>query len=301
MALHRLASITLGVPDVGASAAFYRDFGLTEVGPGRFATAHGGEQLRLVPARRRAVIELDLAADSSDDLERIATQLGRLDVPAQRTATALDTADPGSGVKVRVAVAPRVTLPPEPPTPFNGPGRRQRGGRAPGVVAESPARPRKLGHVVYGTPHLDASQRFYLDGLGFKVSDEIAGLAYFMRCSTDHHNLLVQQAPVHFPHHTAWEVGDVDEIGRGARALLNLDPSRHTWGFGRHYVGSNFFWYFRDPAGNFAEYYSDLDVILEDEVWKPEVWEGARGLYSWGPPPPPSFLMPDDLAELMAG
>ncbi|MEK7692985.1 MAG: dioxygenase, partial [Chloroflexota bacterium] len=26
-----------------------------------------------------------------------------------------------------------------------------------------------------------------------------------------------------------------------------------------------------------------------------------RSLYSWGPPPPASFLRPDDLAELMAG
>jgi hypothetical protein len=26
-----------------------------------------------------------------------------------------------------------------------------------------------------------------------------------------------------------------------------------------------------------------------------------KGLYAWGPPPPPSFLAPDDLAELMAG
>jgi hypothetical protein len=87
----------------------------------------------------------------------------------------------------------------------------------------------------------------------------------------------------------------------GANALLTKDPSRHVWGFGRHHIGSNFFWYFRDPAGNFCEYYSDMDIIPEDQVWKPEVWEGAAGLYAWGPPPPPSFLRPDDLAELMAG
>ena len=31
------------------------------------------------------------------------------------------------------------------------------------------------------------------------------------------------------------------------------------------------------------------------------MWEGAKALYNWGPPPPPSFLAPDDLAELMAG
>ena len=34
---------------------------------------------------------------------------------------------------------------------------------------------------------------------------------------------------------------------------------------------------------------------------KPQVWEGMQSLYSWGPPPPPSFIRPDDLAELMAG
>jgi hypothetical protein len=28
------------------------------------------------------------------------------------------------------------------------------------------------------------------------VSDTVPGLAAFMRCSTDHHNVLVQQAPV---------------------------------------------------------------------------------------------------------
>ena len=31
------------------------------------------------------------------------------------------------------------------------------------------------------------------------------------------------------------------------------------------------------------------------------MWDGAKSLYNWGPPPPPSFLAPDDLAELMAG
>ena len=46
---------------------------------------------------------------------------------------------------------------------------------------------------------------------------------------------------------------------------------------------------------------ADLDCILDDQVWKPGVWDGAKSLYSWGPPVPMSFLSPDDLAELMAG
>ena len=74
--------------------------------------------------------------------------------------------------------------------------------------------------VVLGSTDQDASQRFFLDGLGFKVSDTVPGLAAFMRCSSDHHNVLVQQAPVSFLHHTSWQVDDVDDVGRGATAML---------------------------------------------------------------------------------
>ena len=44
-----------------------------------------------------------------------------------------------------------------------------------------------------------------------------------------------------------------------------------------------------------------MDCIPEDEIWTPETFHGAQGLFSWGPPPPPSFLAPDDLAALMTG
>ncbi len=104
------------------------------------------------------------------------------------------------------------------------------------------------------------------------------GLAAFMRCSTDHHNVLVQQAPVSFLHHTSWQVEDVDEIGRGATAMLEKDPDRHVWGLGRHHVGSNFFWYLKDPAGNFSEYYSDIDCIVDDRSGSPASGRAPRPL-----------------------
>jgi hypothetical protein len=93
----------------------------------------------------------------------------------------------------------------------------------------------------------------------------------------------------------------LDEVGRGATAMLEKDPNRHVWGLGRHHVGSNFFWYLKDPAGNFSEYYSDMDCIVDDALWSPQVWEGARGLFNWGPPPPASMLAPEDLAGYMLG
>lgn len=305
MALHRLNQVVIGVPDVEKTAEFYRDFNLAETAPGLFATADGGEQLRLVQTPIRRLVELNIGADDEDDISRVASQLGKLDVAFQHNGAAISACDRGSGVNVRVTVAPRIKQEPVPAPLYNGPGRHDRvGDRSPFLPAGDAlvrARPRKLGHVVIGTTEPEESNRFFLEGIGFKISDEVKGHAYFMRCSEDHHNLLVQRAPVQFLHHTSWQVEDVDEIGLGAQALLSKDPSRHVWGFGRHYIGSNFFWYFRDPAGNFAEYYSDLDCIVDDQLWKPQVWEGMRALYSWGPPPPASFLRPDDLTELMAG
>ena len=302
MALHRLTTITIGVPDVATTAAYYEEFGLVPAADGRFATADGGEQLRLVHASRRRLLELGVGADDADDVGRVAAALARQGVAVERAGDAVAAIDHGTGVRVVVDVAARIRSRDAVPAPTNAPGYIARtGARAPAVLREGPVRPRKLGHVVLGTTDLEASERFFVHGVGFKVSDTVAGLASFLRCSTDHHNLLVQPAPVQLLHHTSWQVDDVDEIGRGAQALLARDPGRHVWGLGRHCIGSNFFWYLKDPAGNFTEYYADLDCIVDDALWTPGVWEGAKSLYAWGPPVPPSFLAPDDLADLMTG
>lgn len=302
MALHRLTSITIGVPDVAPVAAYYEEFGLDPLGDGRFATADGGEQLRLVSTPTRRLVELGIGVDDADDVGRVATSLERIGVGVERAPDALVATDGGTRVRVVVRVAPRITSPAAPASATNGPGHRDRvTERADAVLRNGRVRPRKLGHAVLGTTDLEASSRFFIEGVGFKVSDRIAGLAAFLRCSTDHHNLLVQPAPVPFLHHTSWQVDDVDEVGRGASAMLDADPTRHVWGLGRHGIGSNFFWYLKDPAGNFSEYYADLDCIVDDQLWKPEVWDGPRSLFVWGPPPPPSFLSPDDLGALMAG
>ena len=302
MALHRLTQIVMGVPNVEQTSAYYDEFGLTPAGDHTFATVDGGEQLRIVPAGHRRLVQLGVGADDPDDLDRVAASLTALGAAVERTASSVRAVDPGTEVTVQVEIAGRYQQEATPTPGYNSPGIIARADhRAPGVLREQPVRPRKLGHVVLGSTNQQASQEFFQRGLGFKISDTVPGLAAFLRCSTDHHNVLVQQAPIPYLHHTSWQVDDVDEVGRGATAMLAADPARHVWGLGRHHVGSNFFWYLRDPAGNFSEYYSDLDCIVDDALWHPGVWEGPRGLYSWGPPPPPSFIHPEDLAALMAG
>lgn len=308
MALHRMNSITIGVPNVAETIAYYTEFGLRASGGGHggsgsgvLSTTDGGEQLRIVRAPRRRLLELSVGADDRDDLERIIRQLRTLGLDVTDEGTSIVTAEPIAGIRATVAIAP-VIRQRGAATAYNFPGAVARTDeRAPGISRAGQVRPRKLGHVVIGSTDAAATQKFFIDGLGFKVSDEVPGLAAFMRCSTDHHNVLVQQAPLNFLHHTSWQVDDVDEVGRGASAMLAADPARHVWGLGRHYIGSNFFWYLRDPAGNFSEYYSDLDCVVDDALWEQGVFTGSSALYAWGPPPPPSFLAPDDLAELMTG
>ena len=318
MPMHRLTSITMGVPNVRETAEYYLDFGLlpardevvtaydheqlADVPEYRFSTVDGGEQLRLVHAPRRRLLQRGGGGAPPAPLPRPAPPPPRRHRAGAHDDTSGTSRDPGSEVRVVVEVAPRYAQEPTAWPPTNTPGKAERlDERAPGVLREQSVHPRKLGHVVIGSTDQEASTRFFTEGLGFKVSDRVPFLASFMRCSTDHHNVLVQQAPVSYLHHTSWQVDDADEIGRGATAMLAKDPNRHVWGLGRHFVGSNYFWYLRDPAGNFSEYYSDIDCIVDDQLWTPGVWEGDAGLYKWGPPPPPSFLAPDDLAGLMAG
>jgi catechol 2,3-dioxygenase-like lactoylglutathione lyase family enzyme len=300
MALLGLASVTIGVPDVGATTGYYTEFGLTPQTDGWLSTTEGGKQLRLVPRARRQLVELVVRAEGRDDIAGVAAALSRQGarVELDPTGDMLVAIEPVAGIRAVVQVLPH-------PVPGEVPASDARlarnGARAEGVLRTAPVRPSRLGHAVLGTTDLHASKAFFVDGLGFKISDYLSDKGVFLRCSSDHHNVLVLAAPVNFLHHTSWQVADVDEIGRGATQMLEDHPERHVWGLGRHHAGSNFFWYLKDPAGNFTEYYADMDCHLDDQVWRPEVFEGKQGLYSWGPPPPPSFLHPDDLAELMIG
>ena len=212
--------------------------------------------------------------------------------------------DPAS----RVELVVRVAEPAPAPAPAslvvpNAPGATVRvDERAPAVFA-GPRPPRRLGHLVIGTPAIGETRDLLVQGVGLKLSDEIDGLIAFLRCSPDHHNVALVDSPVPLLQHYSWECDDIDHVGHSASALLRPDPSRHTWGLGRHFAGSNFYWYLRDPAGSYLELYSDLDQILDDEAWErrgrtPFDFEHVAN--SWGPNLPLEFIVPPDLDQLQA-
>lgn len=307
MSLHGLAEITLGVPNIEATKQFYREFGLTESSTadaaGVFATSDGGDQLRIVEQPYRRLVEFAVAADDADDVERIrrAAQAYGVDITDHPDGS-ISMIEPIVGIRAKVSIRERIVqAEPYQWKAMNSPGNPARSGtRAPAIFEQGAAQPRKLGHVLYTSPDFGASMRFLTDVLGFKVSDTSAGMIAFLRCGTDHHNVGLINAPVPFFHHSSWQVNDVDEIGRGAQNLLAVDPTRDIWGLGRHFLGSNLFWYFRDPAGNFAEYYADLDQIPDDAEWDARDWAPDKALYAWGPPVPKAFVQPSDVDEIVA-
>ena len=157
VSLHGLTSITLGVPDVKASCGYYAEFGLapSQHSADRtrhtFATVDGGEQLNIVAAPRRRLLEICIGADYPDDLDRIAANLIALDAEFNRTGEQLQVSDPNSALRVTVQVAPRIASSAPQQDPANAPGRPDRPNRrAPAVERSSRVRPRRLGHVVVG-------------------------------------------------------------------------------------------------------------------------------------------------------
>ena len=302
MALHGLADMTLGVRDVDKVSEFYAQFGLSPKPVNRFSTQDGGEQLRLVSHPFRRLLAVTIAADDTDDVERVRRSAAAHDTPVtEHDDGAISVVEPVVGVRLTVAIRPRSSQVWVPSPDPNAPGHiARRDERAAAIFGGGSVSPRRLGHVLYGTPDIEGSTRFLTDVIGFRLSDSSPGIIAFLRCSPDHHNIGLMSCPVPFFHHSSWQVNDVDEIGHGAQHMMSQFEGCSAWGLGRHFLGSNLFWYLRDPAGNFAEYYADLDQIVDDDAWVARNWEPDKSLYAWGPAVPREFLSPPDLDEIAA-
>jgi catechol 2,3-dioxygenase-like lactoylglutathione lyase family enzyme len=303
MTLHRLVSMRVGVPDAQGLSGFYDELGLTRHGVDRFAGSDGGAVVKVEEYPFRRLLEVTVGADDESHIAAATRRLTDAGLSPRVDDGVLSVVDPASQVTLRIEVAVPFSQPPVDVVTDNSPGVTVRhNARASGVFG-SARPPRRLGHLVIGTPDLEGTRDLLSHGLGLKVSDDMAPIMTFLRCSTDHHNVALVASPVPMLQHYSWECDDVDHVGHTATALLRTDPARHAWGFGRHFLGSNYYWYLRDPAGSFLELYSDMDVIDDDEAWA-EVLRTPVGFEhianSWGPDLPAEFVEPDDMAELQA-
>ena len=307
MSLHRLLGFRAAVADPAALDSYYAELGLRGDATAGYSGSDGGATVQVDEAPFRRLVALDIGAHAERDIDAAQTRLEAGGATVTRTAESVSVTDPASRVHITVRVAEPEAAPPAGSTHLvtpNSPGATVRTNERAPAVFGAPRPPRRLGHLVIGTPDLAVTRDLLVDGIGVKVSDEVDGIIHFLRCSTDHHNIGLVHSPAPILQHYSWECDDIDHVGHTATALYRADPDRHAWGLGRHFAGSNFYWYLRDPSGAFLELYSDLDHIDDDDAWEqhgrtPLALEHIAN--AWGPNLPTEFVVPSDLDALAAG
>lgn len=143
------------------------------------------------------------------------------------------------------------------------------------------ADPIDIGHVVFFTPDLAKTQAFYIEKLGFYLSDAYTNRGAFLRCRGEgfHHDLFLLSIP-NKPaglNHVAFVVRDIHEVIGGG-----LSMNRQSWstfiGPGRHPISSAYFWYVNSPLGGAFEYYTNDDYLTE--AWQPREEEHRLELFT---------------------
>jgi catechol 2,3-dioxygenase len=121
--------------------------------------------------------------------------------------------------------------------------------------------PNKLSHVVLNSAKIDQQTSFFVDTLGFKLSDK-TDLMDFVRCSADHHSIAMARGSGPSLNHCAFEVVGIDGLMRGA-GRMKKHGFDVEWGIGRHGPGDNVFGYFVEPNGFVMEYTAEVQQVDE--------------------------------------
>ena len=307
MALTDFLDLELTVPDPSELEAFWNRRGLLTTGTGQLGTKDRESQLRLKEGDYRHVSQFRVACESEQDIIGAAKRLSDMGIASQTGDGWLECIDPIQGHTVRLEVTKAVPLSPREKREINGPGELNRVGRRSeaAMKLDLPV-PRRVGHVVFGSPDVAANVEFYTKGLGFRVSDNLSAVgAVFIRCSTDHHNMLLLPAPVPCMNHYALEMNDFDGIGLRGVEVVEERPDATVYGIGRHVIGSNVFWYLLDPAGGMFEFFADMDQIVDDEKWAREQYKEdwdpfTVATYESGVSKM-DFFLPTDIDEIAKG
>jgi len=277
-----LRSVELGVPDVAANARFYTGtWKLTQVAEAGgavylrgFGTYH--HVLALHPRKKTELLSVTLQARNRGDIDAFHAA-----VKAQgATATAPGTiGEPGGGYGFA----------------FKDPD-----GHVFRVLAEDAAcpealnqsdSPERLAHVVLNSSNAARATKFFVDTLGFTLSDQTQ-MMDFIRCNSDHHNIAFVHANGSTLHHIAFQMADLDAVMRGAGRMKD---SGHPieWGVGRHGPGNNVFAYFLGPDEVPIEYTAEVEQVDDGYVFHgPDYWGFPAGRTDhWGITGPPSERM----------
>jgi len=158
---------------------------------------------------------------------------------------------------------------------FHGPERATTPFRSPLVPSGFVTGDEGLGHVVFGTTDAQATERFYCELLGMRLSDRVeAELApgfslqvTFLHANPRHHTVAFAAAPTPKRlHHFMIEVRDMDDVGHAYDRCLDAGVAIAST-LGVHPNDRMFSFYARTPSG-FEVEYGWGGRKIDDATWK---------------------------------
>jgi catechol 2,3-dioxygenase-like lactoylglutathione lyase family enzyme len=283
-------TLVFGVDDVAATTQYLVDYGLTPVGVtavgGRFEALDGTALViadkadpTLPPALAsgNALRKTVYGVADAATLAAIAAELGKdREVKRLPDGSIESTDDLGFVLGFQLTVRRAITLPGE---AINAAGAKpQRRPNQLGVDVHAAPKPRTLSHFALFVPDAARGETFYVQRLGFRVTDRMTGAGMFLQPggTLEHHTLFLIQTPPHMQgmEHLAFHLGGPSEVMLAGNAFAKKGY-QSFWGPGRHTMGSNWFWYFNSPLGCRVEYDADMDQ--HDANWVPrELPAGAE-------------------------
>jgi catechol 2,3-dioxygenase-like lactoylglutathione lyase family enzyme len=186
-----------------------------------------------------------------------------------------------------------------------------------GVLLNQPFKNRRLGHFGFNLKNMEAGIHFYVDLLGFRISDvidysrrakdpaQIAGLGdpkgYFTRYGTDHHAMVLfpkrvrdalgrREQPGITVNQITWQVGSLREVGKAIQWFNERGIKQQR--SGRDMPGSNWHTYLYDPDGQSNELYYGIEQIGWNGHSKP------RAMYDRGFDKPPELPQISEFDEV---
>jgi catechol 2,3-dioxygenase-like lactoylglutathione lyase family enzyme len=304
LAAHSIDCVVFTVPDIEVAVKFYTAFGMDVRREANsialFTKGHPHCWMRVIENKQPKALQFLTFGIYAEDEAAFRAKIDQLGIGCEPHPLATR---PGiwmrgpDGHPFQLVVTDKVS--PNQKTPAS-PARGLE--RAP---AAAPARtqvgrvyPRWLSHVLLFTPDVSGVVNFAESVLGLRLSDRSGDLVAFMHTphGSDHHLLACVKSEGPGLHHTSWDLGSVDEVGEASEQMRNAGYA-DGWGVGRHVLGSNYFYYVRDPWGSFAEYSADIDFISSEQKWVAGDYAPEDSFYLWGPAVPDWFVANTELVH----
>jgi 2,3-dihydroxy-p-cumate/2,3-dihydroxybenzoate 3,4-dioxygenase len=280
----RLGYVALNVTDVKRALTFYRDLVGLDVTESTddFAALRCGQDhhnVLLCKAAQPGLKRIAFDIGSREELNKARLYLGQLgkveevskeELKQLKIVEAVRYREQNSGICLEFFVSMMQMA-----TPF----------------AKRVAHIERLGHVVFNVKSFDAVLQFFVEKLGFKVSDFVPGFAAFLRCYPNplHHSIAILAGDENRLNHVNFMVHDIDDVGKALHRMRKANVPI-VFGPGRHQPSGSIFLYFLEPDRMTLEYSFGMETFPADSAREPRMLEPVpEALDQWGSVPAPEF------------